>query len=94
MLLLPFFLACVPVDDGKLDGNDTSGGTEQSDSGPLSYDTYACGWEKRDPGTLSSTGSKVGDVLADVAWMDQCGEEVRVWDMYGKYFILFLTAAW
>lgn len=69
------------------------GETADSDK-TVVYETYACGWEKRDPGTLVSTGAAVGDVLADLEFVDQCGESFRIWDMYGKYFLLFYTAAW
>lgn len=62
--------------------------------GPEAYDTYACGWEKRDPGGLKGTGASIGDVLADLTLVDQCGESFRIWDMYSKYFLLYYTAAW
>ncbi|MGB0640711.1 MAG: hypothetical protein ACPGTU_15335 [Myxococcota bacterium] len=55
---------------------------------------YACGWEHRDPGNLESTGSDVGDVMDNVSLVDQCGEMVDLWDFYGEYHVLYLTAAW
>ncbi|MFZ5475291.1 MAG: hypothetical protein ACOZNI_00835 [Myxococcota bacterium] len=94
MFLNLLLLACVPTPekDGDVSaGDDTGGGT---DTAPVEYETYACGWEKRDPGTLESTGNEAGDVLADLTLVDQCGESFRVWDMYEEYFILFVTAAW
>ena len=55
---------------------------------------YACGWEHNDPGDLESRGSSVGDVIANISLVDQCGESVELWDFYGEYHILYLTAAW
>jgi hypothetical protein len=88
MWLTSLLFACVPTPD-----KDAADGLP-ADTGPGEYDTYACGWEKRDPGTLESTGTEVGDVLADLTLVDQCGESFRVWDMYREYFMLFITAAW
>ena len=55
---------------------------------------YACGWAHRDPGTLVSQGSANGDTVANLKAIDQCGEEVDLWDFAGQYHILFMTAAW
>ncbi len=55
---------------------------------------YACGWPHGDPGNLNSRGNDIGDTIADVDLVDQCGEQVPLWDFTGKYYILFLTAAW
>lgn len=81
-LLYLGLLGCVPKDEADDSADDTT------------YETYTCGWEKRDPGTLVSTGVEEGDVLADLGFVDQCGETFRIWDMYSKYFLLFYTAAW
>ena len=55
---------------------------------------YACGWEHNDPGDLKSTGTDVGDVMANAKLPDQCGEMVDLWDFHGEYHVLYLTAAW
>lgn len=55
---------------------------------------YQCGWSKNDPGNLTSTGNSFGDVIDNIAMVDQCGEEVSVWDFHGEYHILYMTAAW
>jgi hypothetical protein len=55
---------------------------------------YACGWAHNDPGTLVSTGAEDGDVIANLNLVDQCGEPVSLWDMYGEYHILMMTAEW
>ena len=55
---------------------------------------YACGWEHGDPGNLVSTGKEEGDVIANLELVDQCSEQVRLWDFAGGYHILFMTAAW
>lgn len=85
MLLLATLMGCPGV---EAPGDDTASADD------VVYDTYACGWEKRDPGTLASTGTTVGSVLADLETTDQCGESFRVWDMFGDYFLLYFTAAW
>lgn len=66
------------------------------DSDPLDIDVfcYACGWSRNDPGTLSSTGAEVGDTLANLSLVDQCGEDVALWDFAGSYTVAFITAAW
>ncbi len=55
---------------------------------------YACGWEHNDPGTLTSTGAELGDTMANLSLVDQCGEVVDTWDFHGEYHILYMTAAW
>lgn len=65
-------------------------------SNPIDADEqcYACGWEHNDPGNLVSNGSSVGDVIASVDLVDQCGEMVDLWDFHGEYHVLYMTAAW
>ena len=65
-------------------------------SDPLDGDEvcYACGWKHNDPGTFESDGAEVGDTMANFELVDQCGENVSVWDLAGEYHILFQTAAW
>lgn len=55
---------------------------------------YKCGWEHNDTGRLVSTGAGVGDVIDNVQMSDQCGDMVSVWDFYGEYHVLYMTAAW
>jgi len=55
---------------------------------------YACGWAHNDPGNLVSEGNEVGDILDNFKLPDQCGERVDIWDFYGEYHVLYLTAAW
>jgi hypothetical protein len=55
---------------------------------------YACGWPHNDPGSLSSTGAALGDVVANIPFTDQCGELVDLWDFAEEYHILFITASW
>ena len=55
---------------------------------------YSCGWPHNDPGTLVSNGNDIGDVPENVTLIDQCGEDVALWDFAGEYHILFMTAAW
>lgn len=65
-----------------------------SDPADASETCYACGWPHGDPGDLESTGADEGDVIANLALWDQCGEEVHLWDFTGPYYILYATAEW
>ena len=86
--------------DPASDDTDNDGVTDATEvdcsSDPLdSTDAcYACGWGKRDPGTLAATGSDFGDTIENVQLTDQCGETINMWDFYGEYHVLYLTAAW
>ena len=86
--------------DPTTDDSDGDGLTDLEEiecvSDPMDADEqcYACGWEHGNPGNLVSDGNEVGDTIADVDLVDQCGESVPLWDFTGKYYILFLTAAW
>ena len=55
---------------------------------------YACGWAHNDPGDLVSEGAAVGDVMANLPFIDQCEEDVQLWDFAQEYHILFVTAQW
>ena len=55
---------------------------------------YSCGWAHNDPGNLSSTGMAEGDVIENIQMVDQCGDNVDLWDFHGAYHILYMTAAW
>lgn len=55
---------------------------------------YACGWAHNNPGTLTATGAAIGDTVEDLTFIDQCGDDVRLWDFAGSYTVAFLTAAW
>jgi len=83
------------VDDSDEDGF-TDGEEIECVSDPLDGDEvcYSCGWAHNDPGTLESDGNEVGDTVANFVLADQCGDLVDVWDLSGKYYILYVTAAW
>ena len=55
---------------------------------------YTCGWQHNDPGTLTSTGSQLNDVIANIQMVDQCGDMVDLWDFHGEYHVIYMTAAW
>ena len=65
-----------------------------SDPSDADEKCYACGWEHNDPGNLESTGTGYGDVIDNISLVDQCGEMVDIWDFYGEYHVLYMTAAW
>lgn len=55
---------------------------------------YACGWKHDAPEGLASTGHDEGDVIENLALVDQCMEPLQLWDFAREYHILFMTAAW
>lgn len=82
---------------GDSDGDGMSDGDEfDCESDPLDeLDVcYGCGWSKNDPGSLESSGDQVGDVIDNIVMVDQCGDDVSMWDFYGEYHIIYKTAAW
>ena len=86
--------------DPKSSDSDNDGVTDKAEldcvSDPLNADEvcYTCGWKHNDPGTLESSGSAVGDVVANIELVDQCGDMVDLWDFHGEYHVLYMTAAW
>jgi hypothetical protein len=78
-------------EDGIDDIDEIACGSSPTDSEDK---CYACGWKQNDPGNLVSDGANVGDVVDDASFPDQCGDWVRLWDFYGEYHILYMTAAW
>ncbi len=77
--------------DGFSDKEESDCGSDPADAESI---CYACGWRRGDPGDLVATGAAEGDTIENVHMIDQCGEEVPLWDFAGEYHILFLTAAW
>lgn len=85
------------VDDADSDGDGISDGDEvDCVSDPLDADEqcYACGWQHDDPGDLTATGAAIGDTIANLDLIDQCGESVALYDFAGSYTLAFMTAAW
>ena len=81
--------------DSDGDGtNDADEVTCLSDPMDAAETCYKCGWKRNDPGRLASTGAAIGDLMANVQMTDQCGDMVSIWDFYGEYHILYMTAAW
>jgi len=76
--------------DGFLDGDEVDCGADPNDASVV---CYACGWKMNDPGDIESSGSGLGDVMSNVALIDQCGEMVDFYDFAGEYHILYMTAA-
>lgn len=85
------------ADDADSDGDGISDGDEvDCVSDPLDPDEqcYACGWPHNDPGDLAPTGADIGDTVANLALVDQCGETVDLYDFADAYTLAFMTAAW
>lgn len=50
---------------------------------------YACGWEQNDPGTLNlDYVLGEGKTFPNVRFIDQCGEKLSLWDLYGNYIVM------
>ncbi len=77
--------------DGLSDGEEVDCVSDPTDPEEL---CYACGWPHNDPGDLTSSGTELGDVVANIPFTDQCGELVDLWDFAQEYHILFITASW
>jgi len=77
--------------DGFADAEELECVSDPLDGGEV---CYACGWPHGDPGNLESTGNQIGDVADNSVLVDQCGEMVDLWDFSGKYYLIYLTAAW
>lgn len=94
---------CAELDAGtdrnKAD-TDTDGLTDKEEldctSDPLDVNSvcYACGWEHNDPGNLGPEGPALGDTMANLRLVDQCGQKVDLHDFAGSYHILFMTTQW
>jgi len=77
--------------DGLSDGEEVDCVSDPLDAGEQ---CYACGWPHGDPGELVATGGAVGDTVANVRLVDQCEEEVELWDFAGGYTVALVTTAW
>ena len=53
---------------------------------------YTCGWPQNDPGTLEMDYHiDVDKTFPNVHLIDQCGERLSLWDLYGHWLILDTT---
>lgn len=77
--------------DGLSDGEEVGCVSDPLDAAEL---CYSCGWPHGDPGTLSSTGTDEGDVVQNLALLDQCEEQLPLWDLAGSWRLVFMTAEW
>jgi len=77
--------------DGYSDGEEVDCVSDPLDAAEV---CYACGWAHNDPGDLQATGSSEGDIVTNIALIDQCMEDVDLWDFAGSYVMLFMTASW
>mgnify|MGYP003952360177 CR=1 FL=1 len=77
--------------DGESDGAEVDCGSNPLDEAEA---CYLCGWGRNDPGNLTATGNERGDTIENVNMVDQCREEVPLWDFARDYHVLWMTAAW
>ena len=77
--------------DGLTDGEEADCVSDPTDA---AEQCYACGWAHNDPHDLVAGGGSVGEVIANIPLEDQCLEPVPLWDFYGEYHILWMTASW
>lgn len=85
------------ADDADSDGDGISDGDEVdcvSDPLDAAEPCYACGWQHNDPGDIQSSGAALGDTIENLAFVDQCGDDVDLYDFAGSYTLAFMTAAW
>lgn len=83
------------IADTDADGMDD--GTEvDCVSDPLNADElcYTCGWTHTSPDELDNIGPTDGDTVENIEFIDQCGETMPMWDLYGEYHIMLITAVW
>ena len=86
-----------PNVDGDADGDGISDCAElECVSDPLNGNEkcYTCGWKHNDPDRLESSGSGIGDTIANAQLTDQCNDSVSLWDLYGEYHVIWMTAAY
>ena len=55
---------------------------------------YECGWKRSDPGTIATTGTEAGDIIANIPFVDQCGDAVPLYDFADGYNVLYMTTQW
>lgn len=64
-------------------------------SGDLDWVAPDNRWEKaQPPDTLTGEGFSVGQVALDVRGLDQHGDEVSLWQFYGKLIVLDIATMW
>lgn len=50
---------------------------------------YTCGWPRNDPGDLELDYVLAdGSVFPNAFLRDQCGEQLSIWDLYGRYLVI------
>ena len=77
--------------DGEADGAEMDCGSDPLDPTQV---CYLCGWRRGDSSDLVATGSEAGDTISNLVFIDQCAEEVALWDFAEEYHILWMTATW
>ncbi|MCB9780074.1 MAG: redoxin domain-containing protein [Alphaproteobacteria bacterium] len=56
---------------------------------PERTEPYACGWPTADPGTLTLDYElAIGGTLPNARFVDQCGEKLALWDLYGRWLVI------
>jgi peroxiredoxin len=60
-----------------------------ADPWPTPTAPYTCGWPQEDPGTLVLDYTLAeGNTFPNVRLEDQCGEQLALWDLYGRWLVL------
>lgn len=93
------FSSCEEEVDPNLDSDgDGYSDLEEEECNSDPYDNsdacYACGWPHGDPGGIISTGATEGSIIANMVFVDQCGETLKLWDFADGYNVLYMTAQW
>ena len=97
----------VTVGPGDADQGITGAPGPTGDPGPIdsfgppadgaAASPYRCGWRVPAPavaGSAAPMGPMVGDTIANLLLVDQCGDEVPLWDLADGWQVVYLTTAW
>jgi len=83
--------------DGTVDGADGTDGSDGSDGGSAVYgpdNSWYHAPADEVPADLAGSGTRPGDVFGDFSFVDQFGDDVELYQFYGKVVQIALVAEW
>ncbi|MEL6344564.1 MAG: TlpA disulfide reductase family protein [Myxococcota bacterium] len=86
-MMMSGLIGCIPV-------------LESSDTGLESCDTWTAPenawtkWSTNKPPCLESEGYNQGQIVPDLRFVDQFGDEVALWQFYGQVIVLDFSTMW
>ncbi len=93
---LLFSLGCTPSDRGGSGGGDDDDAGDDDDV-PAEYGPENGWWHASEadvPADLEGSGYRIGDTPHDWTFVDQHGDEVELYQFYGKAILLDVFAEW